>query len=349
MANTLPPMACRLCFAALVVVLTSSGLVPRATSSGVHLLGRFEGWIERYNRTYKDAHEKEKRFRIFRDNVRLIDSVNGRNLSYSLRENQFADMTDLEFKSTHLGYRRPAAKRCHYHRREGTGFSNANAPLPDSVDWRDGGAVTPVKNQGRCGSCWAFSAVAAIEGITKIRTGELLSLSEQQLVDCDVEGDNKGCKGGYMEAAFRYVQNSGGLAEEADYPYHGAGGTCNLDKASDVAATITGYATVPSGNQTALQSAVANQPVSVAIDASGIFFQFYSAGVFAGPCGDDLNHGVTVVGYGEKGGRKYWTVKNSWGKGWGENGYIRMKRDAADRKGLCGIAMDASYPLKNSR
>ncbi|CAN6444214.1 unnamed protein product [Victoria cruziana] len=339
----------RLCMVALVLVLTSSGSVPQAACSSRHLLERFEGWIERYNRTYRDADEKEKRLRIFEGNVQLIDSVNGRNLSYKLKENQFADMTQSEFRSTHLGYRRPVARKLHYHRRERTGgFSDTNASLPAAVDWRARGAVTPIKNQGQCGSCWAFSAVAAIEGITEIKTGKLLSLSEQQLVDCDVKGENEGCEGGYMEAAFRYVQSSGGLATEADYPYQGSGGTCNQAQASNVAANITGYATVPSGQETALQGAAANQPVSVAIDAGGTSFQFYSEGIFDGACGDQLNHGVTVVGYGENGGRKYWTVKNSWGTGWGENGYIRMRRGSAGKKGLCGIAMDASYPLKES-
>ncbi|KDP38777.1 hypothetical protein JCGZ_05113 [Jatropha curcas] len=195
----------------------------------------------------------------------------------------------------------------------------------------------------RC--CWAFSAVAAMEGITKLSTGKLISLSEQELVDCDTSGEDQGCEGGLMDDAFGFIKKNGGLTTEANYPYQGTDDTCNTKKAADKAAKINGYEDVPANSEQALLKAVANQPVSVAIDASGSAFQFYSGGVFTGDCGTELDHGVTAVGYGTSDdGTKYWLVKNSWGTSWGENGYIRMERDIDAKEGLCGIAMEPSYP-----
>lgn len=184
-----------------------------------------------------------------------------------------------------------------------------------------------------------------MEGINQIKTRQLISLSEQELIDCDSE--NSGCNGGLMEYAFAYIQKAGGVTAENTYPYLAKDETCNSAKANARVVKIDGYEVVPENDENALMQAVANQPVSVSIDASGYDMQFYSEGVFTGNCGTDLDHGVVAVGYGTtQDGTKYWIVKNSWGSGWGEKGYIRMQRGVNAKEGLCGIAMDASYPTK---
>ncbi|ONK58799.1 uncharacterized protein A4U43_C09F16760 [Asparagus officinalis] len=198
------------------------------------------------------------------------------------------------------------------------------------------------------GCCWAFSTVGATEGLIQIKKGNLTSLSEQQLVDCVTGGVTRGCEGGLMDEAFEYIIQNKGIASEETYPYTATEGTCNTDATS--AATITGYEKVPANSEEALMAAVATQPVSVAIDGGGPDFKFYSRGVFTGPCGTDLDHAVTLVGYGTEesaDGTKYWLVKNSWGETWGEGGYMRMARDVGAPEGLCGIAKDASYPTLN--
>lgn len=214
-----------------------------------------------------------------------------------------------------------------------------------SVDWREHNAVTPVKNQAQCGSCWAFSSTGSIEGAHAIATGNLVSLSEQQLVDCSVAQGNHGCEGGLMDYAFTYVMSNGGITTESNYPYTATGpNTCQSSKASNHAATVASFADVPQNQEAQLIAAVTRQPVSVAIEADQSAFQFYKSGVFKDACGTQLDHGVLAVGFGTTGGQDYWIVKNSWGTSWGQNGYILMAQHVG-ATGICGINMMSSYPV----
>ncbi|KAJ3708632.1 hypothetical protein LUZ61_012337 [Rhynchospora tenuis] len=309
----------------------------------------YERW-QRHHAVSRDHHEKQKRFSVFKENAKFIHEFNKKGKSYKLELNKFGDLTTEEFKGSYAGSR-VQEHRMFRPRTMTNKFSYGSVnvgDLPLSIDWRQKGAVTGVKDQGKCGSCWAFSTVVSVEGINQIKTGNLISLSEQELIDCDT-GDDSGCNGGLMENAFDFIKKSGGITTETAYPYKAQNGTCDASKMNSPAVVIDGYETVPANDEDSLLKAVANQPVSVSIEASGKPFQFYSTGVFTGDCKTDLDHGVAVVGYGvDQNGTKYWIVKNSWGPTWGEQGYIRMQRGIAAKEGICGIAMDASYPVKTS-
>ncbi|KAL6838386.1 hypothetical protein ACP4OV_031792 [Aristida adscensionis] len=318
-------------------------LAARELSDDSDMVARHEQWMAQYGRTYKDEAEKTLRLEVFKANVKFIESFNAENHKFWLGVNQFADLSNDEFRAakTYRGFKPSLMK-------VPTGFRYENVSidaLPASVDWRTKGAVTPIKDQGQCGCCWAFSAVAATEGIVKISTGKLVSLSKQELVDCDVHGEDQGCEGGLMDDAFKFIIKNGGLTTESSYPYAAADGKCK--SGSNSAATIKGFEDVPANNEAALMKAVANQPVSVAVDGGDMTFQFYSGGVMTGSCGTDLDHGIAAIGYGQTSdGTKYWLMKNSWGSSWGENGYLRMEKDISDKKGMCGLAMEPSYPTE---
>ncbi|KAI3904364.1 hypothetical protein MKW92_007757 [Papaver armeniacum] len=306
----------------------------------------YESWLIKHGKVYNTLGEKERRFEIFKDNLKFIDEHNSQiGLSYKVGLNKFADLTNDEYRKMYLGTKIDS-KRSLYSPKSDRYSVRDGDDLPDSIDWRTKGAVAPVKDQGSCGSCWAFSTIAAVEGINKIVTDDLISLSEQELVDCDTSY-NEGCNGGLMDYAFQFIINNGGIDSEEDYPYKARDGTCDSYRKNAKVVSIDGYEDVPVNDEKALQKAVAHQPIAVAIEAGGRAFQLYSSGIFSGKCGTSLDHGVAAVGYGSEDGKDYWIVKNSWGASWGEKGYIRMERNLADTTtGKCGIAMEASYPTK---
>ncbi|CAH8350273.1 unnamed protein product [Eruca vesicaria subsp. sativa] len=307
----------------------------------------FERWLVENHKNYNGLGEKDKRFEIFMDNVRFVQEHNSvSNQSYELGLTRFADLTDEEFRAIYLRKKmektKPSVKSERYLHKVGDS-------LPDEVDWRAKGAVTPVRDQGECGSSWAFSTTGAIEGINQIKTGELVSLSAQELVDCD-RGYNEGCGGGLMDAAFIFIINNGGIDTDEDYPYTATdNNTCNSDKKKNRVVRIDGYEDVPWNDEKSLKKAVAYQPVSVAIEAGGREFQLYKSGVFTGACGTALDHAALAVGYGTSSeGQDYWIIRDSLGSNWGESGYIKLQRNVNDSAGKCGVAMLASYPTKSS-
>ncbi|KAK3150131.1 hypothetical protein QOZ80_3AG0228860 [Eleusine coracana subsp. coracana] len=303
------------------------------------MMVRFLRWQAAYNRSYPSEEEKRRRFEVYRRNVEHIEASNrAGNLTYQLGENQFTDLTPKEFEDMYT-----MKGPMHDEKPINASFSDGTAvDAPTSVDWRSQGAVTPIKSQGQCQSCWAFVTAATIESLNKIRTGRIASLSEQELIDCDPY--DGGCNRGHFTNGYRWVIENGGITTLADYPYRGVRGYCNRNKAANRVASISDYMRVPSGEANLLR-AVAQQPVAAGIQMGGNL-QYYSGGVFSGQCGARENHGVTVVGYGADAstGLKYWIVKNSWGTGWGEKGYVRLRRDVGGG-GMCGIAVDNAFPV----
>jgi len=295
--------------------------------------------VKARNHTYSSKSEHDKRFEIFKDSMEIIKAHNQGEHSWTMGITQFADMTPKEFKH-YIGSRR------FKHKPSETKFEEPKDWVSSSIDWVAKGAVTPVKNQGQCGSCWAFSTTGAIEGRSFISTGDLISLSEQDLVDCSTE--NNGCNGGLMDYAFEFVETNDGLCSEADYKYKAK----QHKKCREARLSCSKYDPISSyqdvsQSTAALEAALQKGPVAIAIEADQYGFQNYKEGVMTDSCGTSLDHGVLAVGYGTDGGSDYWKVKNSWGSDWGEDGYIRLCRNcnANDGAGQCGILLSASYPI----
>lgn len=304
----------------------------------------FVTFQERFRKNYENIQELETRFEIFRANVRNIVFHNLQfDKNFTMGINQFTDLSPEEFKSIYasgLENKPLGSYGC-------KSFSSGASGAPSSIDWRTKGAVTSVKDQGQCGSCWTFSSTGAIEGAWAISSGQLIDLSEEQLVECavGVSYGSHGCSGGQMEGAFKYVIEHG-QCTDASYPYtSGTGKSGSCQNCSPTAKLTSCYDVAPN-DQISLKAAVLRQPVAVAIEADTKYFQSYSSGVLTDPkCGTTLDHGVLVVGYGEENGIKYWLVKNSWSSSWGENGYVKIGRsDSTNDAGICGIAMDPSFP-----
>ncbi len=296
--------------------------------------------MQTFSRKYSDDLEELHRYNTWQANKKLVEehNKNADKFGFDLGMNQFADLENHEFVTMVNGY-----KGCNKANSTKVFTYDVTAPSAATVDWRTKGAVTGVKNQGQCGSCWAFSATGSLEGQHFLKDGTLVSLSEQNLVDCSDSYGNNGCNGGLMDNAFKYIRDNKGIDTEASYPYMAHNERCSF-KPSDVGATDAGFVDIPSKNEMALMTASQNiGPISVAIDASHSSFQLYHSGVYyEARCSETkLDHGVLVVGYGTESGSDYWLVKNSWGTRWGMDGYINMSRN---KNNNCGIATDASYP-----
>jgi cathepsin L len=283
----------------------------------------FDMFKLKYSKSYSTPQEEEKRFQIFADKLKFVSEWDAEARGFSVAINKFADLTNKEFVALYTGLNisktyEAVVEKIDSPRVEG-----------DIVNWVNKGAVTGVKNQGQCGSCWSFSTTGSVEGAHFLSTGKLVSLSEQNLVDCSTAEGNEGCNGGLMDDAFEYIIKNHGIDTEASYPYRATGPNKCEFKAADVGATISSYHDVQSGSESDLQSSVDKTPVSVAIDASHDSFQMYSSGVYYEPAcsSSQLDHGVLAVGYGTSGSSDYWLVKNSWGTDWGMAGYIQMSRN----------------------
>ncbi|MGH0187126.1 UNVERIFIED_CONTAM: hypothetical protein FKN15_023912 [Acipenser sinensis] len=298
----------------------------------------WQEWKGLHGKQYSEETESYRRM-VWEDNWRFIEQHNQEHAagkhSYKLGMNHFGDLTDQEFNKMNDFHPDPVLRKLPV-------FNSTGSTMrPKSIDWRVKGYVTHVKNQtDTCESCWAFSATGALEGQYFKKTGLLVSLSEQDLVDCSKPYGNKGCNKGFMTKAFEYVKDNG-IASEASYPYHAEDGTCNANARK--VTRCSGYTAVDQ-NERALQDAVASiGPVSVAIDASHPSFQFYQSGIYYEPeCTKNANHAVLVVGYGYSNGEKFWILKNSHGEGWGEDGYMRLEKDIGNH---CGIADYGVYPV----
>jgi len=297
----------------------------------------WEDWKQAFKpQGYYSDVEHDSRLLQYQKNVAFIIRHNSLGKSYTVGVNQFADLSLEEWRQMVL---RPM--NITGHKREVKKLE-VSKPMQESYDWRDHNAVTPVKNQGSCGSCWAFSTIGAVEGCVAIASGKLVSLSEQELVSCDKECH--GCGGGLMDFGFEWIASNGGISSEDVWPYTAKNGVCSEDGEQYKVSVTKGHQDVEKDSDDQLIAALQQGPVSVAIEADQQAFQLYKSGIFNETCGTNLDHGVLAVGYSPD----YYIVKNSWGAHWGEEGYIRMARNMPQEGGQCGILMSASYPTECS-
>jgi cathepsin L len=297
-------------------------------------------YVAQWGKSHLDMHDFNARLQNFVATHMAIEEINATE-SHVAGHNQFSDWHHVEYKQM-LGYVKSetAVKNIQI-------FEETNA---SSVNWVEAGAVTAVKNQGSCGSCWAFSSTGSIEGAHFVATGELLSFSEQQLVDCStIRYGNMGCNGGLQSGAYRYYESHAAELETV-YPYTSGNGddstSCLAESLSATAVEVSSYVNVTPSNSAQMKAALDTQPLAVAIEADKMVFQTYHSGVLtSSKCGTNLDHAVLAVGYGTEDGQDYWLVKNSWDTTWGDQGYIKLGMDSSD--GACGVQIDPQAPSTN--
>jgi C1A family cysteine protease len=303
--------------------------------------------MKTYEKSYKSPEEYSKRFQIFRENSAYIRKHNSEGGSFILGVNSFADLSFPEFSSFYL--QREMMEESESDLRVFSEDSllelfESSEVLPSKVDWRKKDSVRGVKDQGKCGSCWAFAATGTIESAWHIKNSKKVTLSEQQLVDCSKPQGNKGCEGGLVSKAFKYIMANGGLTGEKNYPYKTKEKTCNTEKSQKIEASIKNFKFVQSNNSTKLMKAVAKGPVAVQVDSTS--WHLAKGGIITEKCGIKLNHAVVIVGYDQTHKTPFWIIKNSWGKNWNEDGYIRVAiSNAHNNQGLCGINTRPIYPV----
>ncbi|KAF5810867.1 putative actinidain [Helianthus annuus] len=314
----------------------------------------FVKWKEVHGKVYDHQEEEERRLGNFRNSLKFILERNSKRKSewdHTVGLTKFADLSNEEFKEMYFSKSKgPKSEKLKVWGEKGnTTLNSGSCDAPASLDWRDKGVVTPMKDQGQCGSCWAFSVTGSIEGAHAIATGDLISLSEQELVSCDT--NDYGCDGGNMDTAYRWIIKNGGLNSEEAYPYtssNGRDGKCDKEKSQISVVSISSYVEVES-NEDAVLCAVAKQPVTIGICGSAYDFQLYTGGIYNGQCSSSaysLDHAVLIVGYGTQDGEDYWIVKNQWGTYWGLEGYVLMKRGSdVNKNGVCGMYLEAMYPI----
>jgi C1A family cysteine protease len=327
-------------------------LLGAALAANVHDRSYYEAKFHDWMVEHKIKIESGERFvqmiQNFANNDDLIEAHNAKKESYTMGHNKFSGMSNEEFAAfvAKSGLKRPKVSTAKFVHKAPSDVST----LPASVDWRDSGKVAAVKDQGQCGSCWSFSTVCALEGAYAIKYGTLTTFSEQYFVSCDNRkngGTDMGCNGGLMDSAFEWAETNG-VCTEASYPYV-SGDSKEDEDCLSTGVKVSGaapksYTDVTPQSDSAMMSAVAQQPVAIAIQANQIGFQLYKSGVFTGKCGDSLDHGVATVGYGTEDGQDYYLVRNSWGDSWGEDGYIKLERGGSQKNGQCGMLSEPSYP-----
>ena len=320
---------------------------------GNDFIQRFENWFRDFDIHYTNDHKYLEMFDKWISNDKFINDINSQNLSYILAHNQFSGMDTNDFRNYIGSYKNIEILNNTMNYEINQEKSVELQSLQSSINWVEKGAVTEIKNQGQCGSCWSFSTTGALEGAYFIKYGELIAFSEQQLVDCDNfknGGRDFGCNGGLMDNAFKWISKNGGLCSEISYPYVSGetteAGVCTKTCSLVSNTNIKSYVDVIPSSDDEMMNALSKQPVAVAIQANQRSFQLYKSGILTDNCGTELDHGVLLIGYGSLNNENYYIIKNSWGKSWGMDGYIYIGRGSQynNGDGQCGVLLQGSYP-----